>query len=151
MISHLLFQILFSWFVACFILKLFNSAISAPHSEIYREPELLIDFFDFIKINFSVKAKLIASRTLHHIIVLCFITIYYLVWYYEFAEISWEISFIIGILISMVSIIRWIFLIEIIPSARLANFKGYYLQTVFIYNIFTITAFTVYRLFVMVI
>jgi hypothetical protein len=141
------FQILISWLLACGILKLFNKAISIPQTNIYQEPKLLTDLLAIIEIEMSLKGKLIAGRILHNTIGLCFTAIYYLIWYYQFAEISLLISFSIGIIISLLGIISWIFIHEIVPADRMTNFRGYYLQLVFVYNVFTLIAVAIYQIF----
>jgi hypothetical protein len=147
MILYLFFQILISWLTASCIINLFNAAVSAPENKIYLEPTLLTGLFAIVDINLTLKTQLIAGKILHHTIGICFTAVYYLVWYYEFAEISWTTSFIIGLISGLIRIISWTFLVEI-PSARFINFKGYYLQLVFVHNIFTITALGIYKLFV---
>lgn len=149
MISYLFFQILISWITASFIIKLFNVAVSVPENKIYLEPTLLTGLFAVVDISLTLKTQLIAGKILHHTIGICFTAVFYLVWYYEFAEISWTTSFILGIISGLIRIISWTFLLEIIPSARLINFRGYYLQLVFVHNIFTITALGIYKLFVL--
>jgi hypothetical protein len=146
MIFYFLFQIFISWVITCCILKLFNLVLSASHNEAYREPVLLTSLLAVVDIHLSLKNKLMAGRILHHTIGLCFTSIYYLIWYYEFAEISMTMSFIIGFIISLLNIISWTFLLEIIPAVRLVNFKGYYLQLVFVHSIFTILSLTIYWL-----
>jgi hypothetical protein len=141
------FQILISWLLACGILKLFNKAISIPQTNIYQEPKLLTDLLAIIEIEMSLKGKLMAGRILHNTIGLCFTAIYYLIWYYQFAEISLLISFSIGIIISLLGIISWIFIHEIVPADRMTNFRGYYLQLVFVYNVFTLIAVAIYQIF----
>ena len=143
MILFLLFQILISWLVSCCILRLFNWALSASDNEIYLEPTLLSSLLSTFNINFPSKAKLKASKILHHSFGLCFATIYYLLWYAEFGEISWTTSLVIGFITAVIRIISWMSLIEIIPSIYTANFKGYYLQLVFLHNIFIIMAFCI--------
>ncbi|MNX69693.1 hypothetical protein D3C86_1009210 [compost metagenome] len=147
MILSLLFQILISWLVSCCILRLFNRALSVSDNEFYQEPVLLTSFLSALNIDFPLKAKLKAGKLLHHSFGLCFATIYYLLWYSEFGEISWTTSMIIGFITAVIRIISWMFLAEIIPSIYTANFKGYYLQLVFIHNIFIILAFSVDWLF----
>lgn len=147
MIFYMFFQILISWLLACGIIKLFNKAISIPQTTIYQEPKLLTDLLAVIKIKMSLKGKLMAGRILHHTIGLCFTAIYYLIWYYQFAEISLLISFAIGIIISLLGIISWTFLHEIVPADRMIHFKGYYLQLVFVHNAFTLIAIAIYRVF----
>lgn len=147
MIFYLLFQIFISWFVASCILKLFYKTVSVKDIEVYREPALLTFLLTAIDINFPLRAKFITGKILHHCIGVCFASIYYLIWYYEFKEISWTISLIIGLINGLLHIIGWVFLLEIIPSSRLSNFKGYYLQLVFVHNVFTISAITIYELF----
>ena len=143
MILYLLFQILISWLLTCCILKIFNTALSNPENEFYREPALLTSLLFAIDINLPLKAKLKAGKILHHSFGLCFATIYYLLWYNEFAEISWTTTTIIGFINGLIRIISWTFLVEIIPSTHTKNFKGYYLQLVFVHNIFIIIAFSV--------
>ncbi|TPG45266.1 hypothetical protein [Flavobacterium pectinovorum] len=143
MILHLLFQILISWLLTCCILKIFNKALSTPDNEFYQEPALLTSLLFAIDIDLPLKAKLRAGKILHHSFGLCFATIYYLLFYCEFGEISWTTSIIIGLINGLIRIISWTFLIEIIPSAHTVNFKGYYLQLVFMHNLFIITAFSV--------
>lgn len=143
---YLIFQIIISWITAWFIIMLFYKTISASDNEIYLDPALLTLLVKVLGIDFPLKAKFIASSILHHTIGICFVAIYYLIWYYEFTEISWKTSFIIGIVTGLLRIVSWTFLVIIIPSARLAGFKGYYLQLVFLHNIFTITALILYKL-----
>jgi hypothetical protein len=143
MILSLLFQILISWLLTCCILKIFNKALSTPDNEFYQEPALLTSLFFVIDIDLPLKAKLRAGKILHHSFGLCFATIYYLLLYCEFGEISWTTSIIIGFINGLIRIISWTFLIEIIPSVHTVNFKGYYLQLVFMHNLFIITAFSV--------
>ncbi|QOG01262.1 hypothetical protein [Flavobacterium sp. MDT1-60] len=147
MILYLLFQILISWLVSCFILRLFNRALSVSDNEFYQEPTLLTSLLSALNIDFPLKTKLKAGQLLHHSFGLCFATIYYLLWYSEFGEISWTTSIIIGFINALIRIISWTFLIEIIPSVHTTNFKGYYLQLVFVHNIFIILAFSVDWLF----
>ena len=147
MIFYMFFQILISWLLACGILKLFNKAISIPQTNIYQEPKLLTDLLAIIEIEMSLKGKLMAGRILHNTIGLCFTAIYYLIWYNQFAEISLLISFSIGIIISLLGIISWIFIHEIVPADRMTNFRGYYLQLVFVYNVFTLIAVAIYQIF----
>lgn len=147
MILSLFFQIFISWLVGCCILRLFNTALSASDNEIYLEPALLTSLLSALNINFPLKAKLKAGQLLHHGFGLCFATIYYLLWYSEFGEISWTTSLIIGFITAVIRIISWMFLVEIIPPIYTANFKGYYLQLVFIHNVFIIIAFSVDWLF----
>ena len=147
MIFYMFFQILISWLLACGILKLFNKAISIPQTNIYQEPKLLTDLLAIIEIEMSLKGKLMAGRILHNTIGLCFTAIYYLIWYNQFAEISLLISFSIGIMISLLGIISWIFIHEIVPTDRITNFRGYYLQLVFVYNVFTLIAVAIYQIF----
>jgi hypothetical protein len=147
MIFYMFFQILISWLLACGILKLFNKAISIPQTNIYQEPKLLTDLLAIIEIEMSLKGKLMAGRILHNTIGLCFTAIYYLIWYNQFAEISLLISFSIGIIISLLGIISWIFIHEIVPTGCITNFRGYYLQLVFVYNVFTLIAVAIYQIF----
>jgi len=147
MIFNLLFQIFISWFTACCLLKVFYITLSVKNTEIYQEPALLTSLLSVFSVTLSHKSNYIASKILHHCMGLCFTTVYYLIWFYEFREISWTASLIIGLINSLLRIISWIFLLEIIPSARLTNFKGYYLQLVFVHNIFTIAIITVYKFF----
>lgn len=146
MIFYLLFQIFISWLIASCILRLFYKTLSVNSSEVYREPKLLTFLLEAIQRDFTPKAKFMAGMILHHSMGLLFAAIYYLIWYCEFTEISWTVSFIIGLISGVLRIISWIFLLEVIPSAHLANFNGYYLQLVFIGNVFTIGTFTVYKL-----
>lgn len=147
MAFYLFFQIFVSWLITYCTLKLFYKTVSAKNHEIYQEPTFLTCILSLVAIDFSLKAKFIASNILYHCIGLCFAAIYYFIWYYEFSEISWTISLILGFVNSLLHIISWTFLLIIIPSAYLKNFKGYYLQLVFVNNIFTITTLTVYKLF----
>ncbi len=143
MIFYLLFQIIFSWLITCCILKAFNKALSTSNSEFYQEPVLLTALFSVFNINLAKKSKLIAGKIVHHKVGICFSATYYLIWYFEFVEISWTTTIIIGVINALVCIICWTFLLEIIPSISIANFKGYYLQLVFLHNIFLITVFLV--------
>lgn len=147
MIFSLLFQIFLSWLVACCIIQLFNKALSTPNSKFYQEPTLLTSILSFISIDLSLKTKLRIGQLLHHVFGLCFAAIYYIIWYSEFNEISWTTSLIIGFITGLIRIISWTFLLEIIPPVHTANFKGYYLQLVFIHNIFIIVSFSVDWLF----
>lgn len=147
MIFYLLFQIFISWLVASYILKVFYKTVTIADTEVYREPTLLTSLLAAVGIDFSLKAKFIAGRIIHHSMGLCFAAVYYLVWYNEFKEISWTTSLIIGVISALLRIISWIFLLEIIPSSRLTYFKGYYLQLVFVHSIFTIATLMVYKLF----
>ncbi|OXA82074.1 hypothetical protein SAMN05444397_101891 [Flavobacterium aquidurense] len=143
MIFYLLFQILVSWLVACCIIRIFNKALSTPAIKFYQEPALLTSILSANAIDLSLKTKLRIGKVLHHTFGLCFAAIYYLIWYCEFDEISWTTSIIIGFISALIRIISWTFLLEIIPAVHTANFKGYYLQLVFIHNIFIIAAFSV--------
>ena len=147
MAFYLLFQIVISWLVACCILRLFYTTVSATVHEVYREPALLTLLLNKANIDFSLKAKVMSGSILHHIIGLCFAAVYYLIWYYEFGEISWTTSLIIGVISGLLRIISWTFLLEVIPSGQLNNFKGYYLQLVFVHNIFTFSAIIIYQIF----
>lgn len=142
MILPLLFQILISWIVACCIIRIFNMALSSPDAKFYQEPTLLTSILSAIAINLTLKTKLRIGKLLHHSFGLCFAAVYYLIWYSEFAEISWSTSIIIGFVTGLIRIISWTFLLEIIPSVHTANFKGYYLQLVFVHSIFIIAAFS---------
>lgn len=143
MILPLLFQIFISWLIACCIIKVFNKSIATPDSKIYQEPTLLTSILSTIAIELSLKTKLRIGKVLHHSFGLCFATVYYLIWYCEFTEISWATSIIIGVISALIRIISWTFLLEIIPTVHTANFKGYYLQLVFVHSIFIIAAFYV--------
>ena len=147
MILYLLFQILISWLISCCILRLFSRALSTTDNVFYQEPALLTSLLSALKIDFPLRAKMKAGRLLHHSFGLCFATIYYLLWYSEFGEISWTTSIIIAFINSLIRIISWTFLFEIIPLVYTASFKGYYLQLVFLNNIFIIMAFYVDWLF----
>lgn len=147
MILSLLFQILISWLVACCIIRIFNLAVASPDAKFYQEPTLLTSILTAFAINLSVKTKLRIGKVLHHSFGLCFAAIYYLIWYSEFSEISWSTSIIIGFVTGLIRIISWTFLLEIIPPVHISNFKGYYLQLVFVHNIFIITAFSLDWLF----
>jgi hypothetical protein len=147
MILYLLSQILTSWLVACCILRLFNKAVSVKDTEFYREPTLLTSIFSAINIDLTIKSKLKAGKILHHSFGLFFTTVYYMMWYSEFGEISWSTSIIIGFINALIRIISWTLLFEIIPAVHTVNFKGYYLQLVFIHNLFIISAFSVDLLF----
>lgn len=142
MILPLLFQILISWIVACCIIRIFNMALPSPDAKFYQEPTLLTSILSAIAINLTLKTKLRIGKLLHHSFGLCFAAVYYLIWYSEFAEISWSTSIIIGFVTGLIRIISWTFLLEIIPSVHTANFKGYYLQLVFVHSIFIIAAFS---------
>jgi len=142
MILPLLFQILISWIVACCIIRIFNMALSSTDAKFYQEPALLTSILSAIAIDLSLKTKLRIGKLLHHSFGLCFATVYYILWYSEFAEISWSTSIIIGFITGLIRIISWTFLLEIIPSVHTANFKGYYLQLVFVHSIFIIAAFS---------
>ena len=146
MISFLLFQILFSWLVTCCIIRVFNKSITTPDTKFYQEPALLTSIFSAFTIDLSLKTKLRIGKILHHSFGLCFAAVYYIIWYCEFGEISWTASIIIGFISALIRIISWTFLLEIIPSVHTANFKGYYLQLVFVHNVFIVAAFSVDRL-----
>lgn len=146
MALYLLFQIFTSWFIAYCALRLFYKTVSATDSEIYREPTLLTAILTGIDLNFHPTAKFIVSCILNHSIGICFAGIYYLIWYYEFADVSFTTSLIIGLISALLRIISWTFLIIIIPSSRLINFKGYYLQLVFFHNVFTLIVMILYKL-----
>ncbi|KFF02899.1 hypothetical protein [Flavobacterium reichenbachii] len=146
MALYLLFQIIVSWSIAFCILQLFYKIVSATNNEIYREPTFLTWLLTFFDIDFSLKAKFIASTVINHFMGLCFTAVYYLIWYCEFTEISWTTTLAVGLVTALLRIISWIFLLIIIPSAKVSNFKGYYLQLVFLHNIFTIIVLTLYRL-----
>ena len=147
MILSLLFQILISWLIASCIIRIFNLAVASPDAKFYQEPTLLTSILTAITIDVSLKTKLRIGKVLHHSFGLCFATVYYLIWYSEFSEISWTTSIIIGFISALIRIISWTILLEIIPSVHTANFKGYYLQLVFVHNIFIITAFSLDWLF----
>jgi hypothetical protein len=147
MILSLLFQILVSWLVACCIIRAFNKALATPDVKFYQEPTLITSILSLIAIDLSLKTKLRIGKVLHHSFGLCFAAVYYLIWYCEFEEISWTTSIIIGFISALIRIISWTFLLEIIPSVHTTNFKGYYLQLVFVHNIFIITAFSLDWLF----
>lgn len=147
MILYLCFQIFISWLVSCCILQVFNKALSTSDNEFYQEPSLLTSLLSVLNIDFPFKAKLKAGKVLHHSFGLCFASIYYLLWCVEFGEISWTTSIIIGFINALIRIISWMFLVEIIPSIYTANFKGYYLQLVFVHNIFIILAVSIDWLF----
>ena len=147
MILHLHFQILISWLVTCCILRIFNKALSTPDNEFYQEPALLTGLLSAIDINLSLNTKLLTGKILHHILGICFAAVYYLIWYSEFAEISLTTTLFIAIINGLIRIIGWTFLLEIIPSLRLTNFKGHYLQVVFVHNIFTLSTLILYLLF----
>jgi len=142
MILSLLFQILISWLVACCIIRIFNLAVASPDAKFYQEPTLLTSILSAIAIDLTLKTKLRIGKLLHHSFGLCFAGVYYILWYSEFAEISWSTSIIIGFITGLILIISWTFLLEIIPSVHTANFKGYYLQLVFVHSIFIIAAFS---------
>lgn len=142
MILSLLFQILISWLVACCIIRIFNMALSTPDTKFYQEPALLTSILSAVAIDLTLKTKLRIGKLLHHSFGLCFAAVYYIIWYSEFAEISWSTSIIIGFVTGLIRIISWTFLLEIIPSVHTANFKGYYLQLVFVHSIFIIAAFS---------
>jgi hypothetical protein len=142
MILPLLFHIFISWLVACCIIRVFNKSIATPDSKFYQEPALLTSILSAIAIDLSVKTKLRIGKVLHHSFGLCFAAVYYMIWYSEFEEISWSTSIIIGFMTGLIRIISWTFLLEIIPSVHTANFKGYYLQLVFVHSIFIIVAFS---------
>lgn len=143
MIFFLLFQIVISWLVACCIIRIFNLAVASPDAKFYQEPTLLTSILSAIAIDLTLKTKLRIGKVLHHSFGLCFAAIYYLIWYCEFAEISWTTSIIIGVISALIRIISWTFLLEIIPTVYTSNFKGYYLQLVFVHSIFIIAAFSV--------
>jgi hypothetical protein len=147
MVLYLLFQIVVSWLITCCILKIFNKLLVTSDNEFYQEPVLLTSLFSAVDIDLTSKEKLRAGMLLHHVFGLFFAAVYYMICYYEFAEISWSMSFIIGIISGFVRIISWTFLLEIIPATHLSSFKGYYLQLVFVHNIFTISALTLYNVF----
>lgn len=147
MVSNLLFHIFVSWLITCCILKIFNKALVTSENEFYQEPALLTSLLAAVDVDLTSKAKLRAGMLLHHVFGLCFATVYYIICYYEFAEISWSMSLIIGIISGFVRIISWTFLLEIIPATHLSNFRGYYLQLVFVHNIFTISTLTLYNYF----
>jgi len=109
MILSMLFQIVVSWLVACCILRIFSSALSASGSQFYQEPALLTILLSSIDINLPLKTKLKAGQLLHHSFGLYFTAIYYLLWYFEFTEISWTTSLIIGLVNTLISIISWTF------------------------------------------
>lgn len=142
MILPLLFQILISWLFACCIIRIFNMALSSPDAKFYQEPTLLTSILTALTIDLTLKTKLRIGKVLHHSFGLCFAAVYYMIWYSEFAEISWSTSIIIGFVTGLIRIISWTFLLEIIPSVHTANFKGYYLQLVFVHSIFIIVAFS---------
>ena len=148
MILSMLFQIVVSWLVACCILRIFSSALSASGSQFYQEPALLTILLSSIDINLQLKTKLKAGALLHHSFGLFFAAIYYLLWYFEFTEISWTTSLIIGLVNGLISIISWTFLLEVIPSVYINNFKGYYLQLAFVHNLFIIILFSLDQLIV---
>ena len=143
MILFLLFQIFISWLAACCMLRIYSKALSASGTQFYQEPALLTSLLLALGLNLSLKAKLKIGKFLHHSFGLCFATVYYLIWYCEFEEISWTTSIIIGVITGLIQIISWIFLLKIIPAVHTSNFKGYYLQLVFVHNIFIIVAFSV--------
>lgn len=147
MIFYLFFQIFISWLIACCVLHIFYKTILAKSSEVYLEPTLLTSLLALAGIDFPRKAKYIVGKILHHTMGICFTAVYYLMWYYEFAEISWSTSIIIALIIALLRIISWIILLEVIPSIQLIKFKGYYLQLVFVHNIFTFMVIAVYKLF----
>jgi hypothetical protein len=147
MAFYLLSQIIMSWLITFCILFLFYKTVSATDNEIYREPTFLTWLLTMFDVDFSLKAKFIASSIISHGMGICFAAIYYLIWYYEFKEISWTTSFFIGLISALLRIISWTFLLLIIPSQQAKNFKGYYLQLVFLHNIFTIIVLTVYKCF----
>ena len=147
MIFYLLLHILVSWFLTCAILRFFNLMISSTSNEFHREPSLLTSLFAWADIQMTPEKTIMAGRIVHHIIGIFFTSVYYLIWYYEFAEISLIITVGIGFVIGLLNIISWAILQEIIPAVRLADFKGYYLQQVFVHNIITIIAILIYWLF----
>lgn len=148
MILSMLFQIVISWFVACCMLRLCSMALSSSGSQFYQEPTLLTVLLSSIDINLALKTKLKAGKILHHIFGLFFTAIYYLLWYFEFTEISWTTSVIIGLVNGLLCIISWTFLLEVIPKGYSNNFKGYYLQLAFVQNIFIIIFFSIDQLLV---
>lgn len=147
MALNLLFQILTSWLIAYCALSLFYKTVSATYSEIYREPTFLTSILTGVDLNFHPTAKFIVSGILNHSIGICFAGIYYLIWYYEFADISFTTSLIIGFISALLRIISWTLLLIVIPSSWLINFKGYYLQLVFLHSIFTFIVAILYKLF----
>lgn len=144
---YLLFQIFISWSIAYIILGLVNKITFVSYTDVYREAKLITSFFKIFNVHLSIQHKLFISRILHHITGMYFISVYYVMWYYEFTEISWKMSFLIGIVISLVRFMSWIFLLEIFPSSRTSKFKGYYLQHVFLHNTFTIMILSAYLTF----
>ncbi|PBJ07977.1 hypothetical protein [Flavobacterium sp. ACN6] len=146
---YLLFQILISWLIACGILVLFNRATFTSYTEVYSEAKLITNILTVFNVNPSLQGKLITSRILHHVTGLYFAAAYYLMWYYEFVEVSWNTSFLIGISIGLLRYMSWIFLLEIIPKSYIVNFKGYYLHHIFLHAIFTILILSVYFLFLL--
>ncbi|WP_264537567.1 hypothetical protein [Flavobacterium sp. N1736] len=145
MALYLLFQIMLSWLAAFCILVLFYKTVSATQSEIYREPAFLTWLLAMLEVDFSLKAKFISSTIISHGMGICLTAVYCLIWYCEFREISWTASLFIGFISALLRIISWTFLILVIPSGHLDNFKGYYLQLVFLHNLFTIIVLMVYK------
>ncbi len=147
MALNLLYQVLTSWLIAYCVLRLFYKTVSATNSEIYREPTFLTWILAGADLNLHPTAKFIVSGILNHGIGIFFAGIYYLMWYYEFADISFTTSLMIGLISALLRIVSWTFLLIIIPSSWLINFKGYYLQLVFLHNIFTFIVAILYKLY----
>jgi hypothetical protein len=145
MFYNLLFQILLSWLLTSCLVQMFYKRILAEAQEVYREPAFLTLLLSLVAIRFTKKAKDQVSKVLYHSIGICFAAIYYLLWYYEFAEISFSDTVILGVTAALLRILSWILLFVILPATSHINFKGYYLQLVFLHNVFTITVILLYR------
>lgn len=140
-------QILISSIAATSIMTLFSYAVSASAREVYKEPVLLTYILHTFHLDISSTSKTILGWVLHYLIGLCFVILYHVIWIYEFVEISWKVSILLGAVSGIIGIISWIILFEIVPQKPNIDFRGYYIQLFVAHIIFGLTAFSVYILF----
>lgn len=145
---HIVLQILISSIAATSVMTLFSYAVSEGARETYKEPVLLGYLLSSFNITISPQLKLFLGWLMHYLIGVAFVIAYHIVWYYQFMDISWAASILLGIISGIIGIISWVILFEIVPSKPNIDFKGYYAQLFVAHVIFAIVAYVVYKLFI---
>jgi len=140
-------QILISSFAATSVMTLFSYAVSAGAREVYKEPVLLAFILNTFHLKTAPNLKILLGWILHYLIGIGFVIGYHYLWISGYMELSWSVSFLLGVISGIIGIIGWIVFFEIIPQKPNIDFTGYYLQLFVAHIIFSVTAFMVYKLF----
>ena len=142
----ILLKILISSILATAVMTAFSYLVSETFKKLFKEPVLLSFAIGRFHLQLSKSTERVLAWLLHFMIGLLFVVCYHFIWKWDWLDIDFQSSLLLGALSGIIGIISWHFIFEFTNHQPRIAFKQYYLQLFIAHVFFGVTAFFSYLL-----